>query len=213
MAHFFKDDAEWKRTTQPYIRDEDAWKQVQAAWIMSGGEWKKWWPAYCQGFSAFWVANDNQAKDDHFNLIVDGVTIYDIGASAAAQLRLGFNDYCGQLILPDDFASFAQADIEFPSPLTPAMNDFLASGANTRLMFSNNLPQPAPMTTYDIMLQNIQNNNNGNFGTLRMFHCYPDPVDGHPVMVGSFGSGTYSGYSGANIPFSFTTTSCFLPPT
>jgi hypothetical protein len=180
------------------------------------------WPSTCtccgnpiipcpDGDLGIWVANDNQQRDDNFEVRVNGVFINDI-LGGRANLLLGYDNYSGHLILPEKFSAFDKSQCEFPAalPPTPAMTDFVAGGVHTRLIFSSNTPVVAGETLYSILLKNIQNNNNGNLGTLYLFQVCEDPTDGHPVMKYIIGQGTYSGPSGADIAFNFTTNKCTL---
>jgi hypothetical protein len=178
------------------------------------------WPSTCtccgitpcpDGDLGIWVANDNQQRDDNFELSVNGTFVND-SLGGRANLQLGYNNYSGHLILPAKYAAFTKAQCEFPAtlPPTPAMTDFVAGGLHTRLIFSPNMPVVAGNTLYSIFLKNIQNNHNGNLGTIYLFQVCADPTDGHPIMKFIIGNGTYSGYSGVDLSFSFTTTDCNL---
>jgi hypothetical protein len=180
------------------------------------------WPSTCtccgnpivpcpDGDLGIWVANDNQQRDDNFEVRVNGVFVNDI-LGGRANFQLGYDNYSGHLILPEKFSAFDKSQCEFPAslPPTPAMTDFIAGGTHTRLVFSSNMPVVAGETLYSILLKNIQNNNNGNLGTLYLFQVCEDPTDGHPVMKYIIGQGTYSGPSGTDIAFNFTTDKCTL---
>lgn len=185
------------------------------------------WPSTCkcckditpcpEGDLGIWVANDNQQHDDNFELSVNGVFVND-SLGGRVNLQLGYDNYSGHLILPAKYAAFTKAQCEFPAsmvpPPSPSMLDFVAGGLHTRLIFSPNMPVVAGNTLYSILLKNIQNNHNGNYGTIYLFQVCADPVDGHPIMKFIIGNGMYSGPSGTNMNFSFTTTDCQLcdPP-
>lgn len=153
---------------------------------------------------AIWVANDNNAKDDNFELSINNKYLRD--------LNLGTDECNGHFILPSKYNGFDKDDIKFHKDVTSSISGCLPSWSSdnsSNISFSSNVPLTKASSSYAIDMENTQNNNNGNFGTIYSFQMCINPNNNQPVARRVLSSASYSGSSGSDIgPFSFSTGSC-----
>ncbi len=99
---------------------------------------------------AIWVANDNNARDDNFNLFIDNRSL--------GQLRLETDDCNGHLIMNTKYSQFSKNQIAYHPDVTSRISGCLPSFQNdtsSRLLFNSNVPLTRENNQYSINLQNI----------------------------------------------------------
>jgi hypothetical protein len=153
---------------------------------------------------AIWVANDNNAMDDNFDLYINNKFL--------SYLNLGTNDCNGHFILPDKYNQFDKHDLTFHKDVTKEVDGCIGSlseDSSSKTYFSGKLPLTQAETKYEVSLTNKQNNYNGNYGKIYSFQICPNPKNGKPIVRRVLGSAIYSGGSGENIDsFDFKTGDC-----
>ncbi|MGB2105691.1 MAG: hypothetical protein ACPHVV_00435 [Porticoccaceae bacterium] len=153
---------------------------------------------------AIWVANDNNARDDNFDLYINNKFL--------SYLNLGTDNCNGHFILPKKYNQFDKHDLSFHKDVTKEINGCIGSlgeDHSSKTYFSNNLPITKASSKYKVKLINKQNNHNANFGKIYSFQICPNPKNGKPVVRRILGSAAYSGYSGEDIDsFNFKTGKC-----
>lgn len=153
---------------------------------------------------AIWVANDNNAKDDNFNLSINNKHL--------KGLNLGTDECNGHFILPSKYNGYDKNDIKFHKDVTSSIGGCLPSwktDSSSSISFSSNVPLTKASSSYAINMDNTQNNNNGNYGTIYSFQMCINPANNKPVARRVLSSASYSGSSGSDIgPFSFNTGQC-----
>ena len=170
---------------------------------------------------AFWVSNENGAKDDLFEIsfaAFAGPYILDVSTGLPITLELGDNyagPVDGHLIVPPSFSGFTFSDFTFSYPGGPsAAQAAWVTGADPhrRLLTCPNLPTVYPATTYNIYMKNVQNNGNGNLGAISLYQICLDPGTSKPVLEFVIGSGVYTGSSGTDLNVNFTSGPCHTCP-
>lgn len=153
---------------------------------------------------AIWVANDNNARDDNFDLYINDKFL--------SYLNLGTDNCNGHFILPKKYNQFDKHDLSFHEDVTKEINGCIGSlgeDHSSKAYFSDNLPITKASSKYKVKLINKKNNHNANYGKIYSFQICPNPENGKPVVRRILGSAAYSGYSGEDIDsFNFKTSKC-----
>ena len=133
----------------------------------------------------FQICNSNSVTDDNFDIILNGTSIGIIDLSASAQV--------GGLFIGSTNPAYAVTAADFACPL----NQMVTNRFNPNLLHYG---------LNNIHMQNVQNNNSGNYGTIG-FRSYT--LSGNNLINPCFITDlTYSGSSGESFDLSFTYTEC-----
>ena len=132
----------------------------------------------------FQICNANAAKDDNFDILLNGTYIGDVNLNANAQV--------GSIFIADLNPSITVSGADFACPIS----NMVVYRFDPSLLQTNNV----------ISMVNTQVNNNGNYGTVGVRNYLLTGNDlSSPCVIANL---TYSGGNGASFTLPFNYTSC-----
>ncbi len=151
---------------------------------------------------ALWVANENEALDDNFNLFINNRRI--------GGLDLGDHSCNGHMYFDaNKYSNLNKNDIDFhPEVSVGSCLDNWRTDSSSNIYFSTNMPKTMEFTSYSIFMDNIQNNNNSNQGDIYAFQVCDRDNSNRPIIRRVLTSDEYVMQSGQDYTGNFTTGAC-----